>query len=120
LLVVGVGLCVLFGPWPGDSRDQMRARVADQAAQRGELDQAQHEWLALWREGKRAPGVAARLAWTEARAGAVGPAALWILRGDQGEPRDPAMAWAAGQVRDAGGLTGFRHQRLPVRRLEWA
>jgi len=44
---------------------------------------------------------------------------VWVLRGDRGEPRDPALHWATGQVRDAGGLQGWTPARLPIRSLEW-
>jgi hypothetical protein len=52
--------------------------------------------------------------------GATAPASLWVLRGDLGEPRDPALQWVTGQVRDAGGLAGFESSRYPVRAFEWA
>src|SRR6185295_1323767 len=57
--------------------------------------------------------------WSAARRGAVAEASAWVLRGDRVEPRDPTVQWATGQVRDAGGLEGFSHVRLPVRNLEW-
>src|SRR5206468_1674619 len=63
--------------------------------------------------------LAARLAWAAARHGDVAHASAWALRGDHGEPRDAALTWATGQVRDAGGLEGFSRARLPVRTEEW-
>jgi hypothetical protein len=50
----------------------------------------------------------------------VGPAAAWVLRGEQGEARDPAVAWVADLVREGGGLAGDRPTRIPLRSIEWA
>jgi hypothetical protein len=59
------------------------------------------------------------LAWAAARRGDLVQASAWVLRGDRGEPRDPSLRWASGQVRDAGGLQGFAPVRVPVRSEEW-
>lgn len=77
-------------------------------------------WLGLWREGARAPALAARLAWVELTAGRLAPATVWVLRGERSEARDRALAWVADLVREGGGLAGARPARLPLRRAEWA
>ena len=115
-----VALAVLLGPHGGEERGALRARAADDAARAGHVDRARAGWLALWREGARSPALAARLAWVEVNAGAAGPAAVWVLRGELGEPRDPALAWVRERVREAGGLAGPGTARLPLRHLEWA
>ncbi|HET7225151.1 MAG TPA: hypothetical protein VFK69_05490, partial [Candidatus Eisenbacteria bacterium] len=66
------------------------------------------------------PALAARLAWAELRAGTLPQAAAWVVLGEQGPPRDPALSWVADRVRESGGLTGDRPAGLPVRPLEWA
>lgn len=118
LLAAVVALAFLFGPHAGGEGERIRARRADERARLGDLADARAEWLALWRMG-RAPALAARLAWLEIRRGAVGEAAAWVVRGDAEEPRDPALADIAGRVGEAGGLTGERRERLPVRSVEW-
>ena len=120
LVGAAVATCSFFGPRSGDPRGVSIARAADQAAREGQLSRARAEWSRLWAAGARAPGLAARLAWAEAQSGAIGPASLWILRGDRANPRDPALEWMIRQIREAGGLTGFAPSRLPVRRGEWA
>jgi hypothetical protein len=120
LVVLAAITCVWFGPHAGASGPVLRARAADDVARRGDVERARSGWSALWREGARDPGLAARMAWSEVRAGSIGPAALWVLRGDREEARDPAMSWVIDQIRETGGLAGFSPSRLPVRRLEWA
>jgi hypothetical protein len=120
LAVAAVAVCLLFGPGRGVERGAMRARNADRAARAGEVQKARAQWSALWREGGREAGLAARLAWAELSAGSISPASLWALRGDREEPRDPALSWVIGQIRETGGLAGFIPARLPVRRIEWA
>ncbi len=96
-----------------------RSLQAETQARRGDVDGAANRWTALWKDGARAPGLAARLAWGAARGGDVARASAWVLRGERGEPRDAALRWTTGQVRDAGGLEGYSPARLPVRNLEW-
>ncbi len=120
LAVAGLALCVGFGPRPGDPRATVRGRAADDAARAGDVARAHAAWAALWREGCHDAGLAARLAWSEARAGAIGPATVWVLAGERDEPRDPALGWVRARVREGGGLTGAAMARLPVRKLEWS
>ena len=96
-----------------------RGLQADVQARRGDLDGATNRWKALWKEGARSPALAARLAWSAARGGDVARASAWVLRGEHYEPRDVALVWTTGQVRDAGGLEGYSPARLPLRNLEW-
>jgi hypothetical protein len=104
----------------GMAANSLRLRAADRAAREGDVARARAAWVGMWREGARGPALAARLAWAETTRGALGPAAVWVLRGEQGEARDPALAWASDLVRQGGALTGARPVRLPVRRIEWA
>lgn len=118
LAVTVVVLVLVLGPRPGDDRGRQRAHAADERARQGDLDAAAVEWRRLWPDGHH-PGLAARLAWVDVRAGNIGGAAAWILRGDGGEPRDAGLNFVAERVREAGGLAGGWHGRLPVRSLEW-
>jgi hypothetical protein len=118
LAVTAVALVILFGPHGGDDRGRQRARAADERARQGDLEAAAVEWRRLWQDGRH-PALAARLAWSEVRAGNIGAAAAWVLRGDGGEPRDPGLGFVAERVREAGGLAGGWQGRLPVRSLEW-
>lgn len=121
LLAAGaVVLCLLTGPRSGPAEGAVRAAAADRAAAEGRMTEAREEWLSLWREGARAPGLAARIAWSHVRAGEVGPAALWVLRGESAGGREPALAWVREQVREGGGLAGEDPVHLPVRPIEWA
>jgi hypothetical protein len=116
----GVVLVALSGLRLGESAAALRLRAADQLARSGDVSRARSAWQAMWQEGARAPALAARLAWAEAAQGALGPAAVWVLRGRQAGARDPALAWVSDLVREGGGLAGERAVRLPVRRTEWA
>ena len=104
----------------GDPRSEREAREADSAARSGDFGRARAGWLAPWKAGSHDAGLAARLAWYEIRAGSVGPAAAWVLAGEDDEARDPALEWVRERVREAGGLIGEGAGRLPVRRIEWA
>lgn len=120
LAIGSLALAVVFGPRPGTERFSRLARDADQAARQGDLERARVSWLALWNEAGPHPGLAARLAWDHVQRGEIGPAALWVLRGELAEPRDAAARWVAERVREAGGLVGASPPRLPVRRWEWS
>jgi len=118
LILIAAALAWVTGPHTGDDRGRLRAEQADERARQGDLDAARSEWVDLWREGRSA-SVAARLAWVEIRRGRVGEAAAWVVRGDAGQPRDPALGYVAERVREAGGLSGERRSRVPLRPLEW-
>ena len=120
LALAAVAGAIVFGPHAGDDRDEARARAADQLARSGDLDRARSAWYALWREGRRHPGLAARLAWGAIEAGDVGHAALWVLRGERVAGRDPGITWVGERVREGGGLVGAQPLRLPVTSLEWS
>ena len=88
------------------ARAAAQCQSADQAARRGDIAKARSAWLALWRVHGGDPGLAARLAWAHDQAGEVGRAALWVLRGELVEARDPSLRWVEERVREAGGLIG--------------
>ena len=118
--LAGLAVTVAAGPRWGPDRGAFQAQAADARARAGDMDGARQAWRALWNAGARAPGLAARLAWSELRAGSTAEAAAWALRGDRGEARDPALRWVWERVRESGGLTGAAAARLPVRTNEWA
>lgn len=120
LVLFAVGFGVVFGPRPGMGRGAEQCAAADQAARRGEVEKARRVWLELWRAHGGRAGLAARLAWARVQAGEVGPAALWVLRGEMIEPRDPSLRWVEERVREAGGLVGASAPRWPVRPIEWS
>ncbi len=120
LALAALALLVAAGPRWGSGRVALDARAADEQARTGDVDGARRAWLTLWESGARLPGLAARLAWAELRAGSVADATLWALRGERGEPRDPALGWSWERVRESGGLTGASPSHLPVRANEWA
>jgi hypothetical protein len=118
-LVAGLGLIAAGWPYPGEGRATQDMFAADRAAGAGEVPRAVRSWESLWRRGSRHPALAARLAWNAMRNEDPGRAAAWVLLGERREARDPAITWVAGQVREAGGLSGYDRSRLPVRPLEW-
>ena len=120
LVALAAGLLVFFAPRPGSARAAAQCQSADQAARRGDIAKARSAWLALWRVHGGDPGLAARLAWAHDQAGEVGRAALWVLRGELVEARDPSLRWVEERVREAGGLIGAAAPRWPVRQIEWS
>jgi hypothetical protein len=121
LALAGLTLAILgMGFGDGPSSGARASLAADAAARAGRLAEAKSQWLALWKDGARDAGLAARLGWAEIRGGEVGPAAAWVLAGELDEPRDAASDWVRARVAEAGGLTGAGSGRLPVRRPEWA
>jgi hypothetical protein len=120
LAVAGLVVALAFGPRPGGAAGRSEALAADHAARAGDMATARRGWQELWDRGARGAGLAARMAWGEVRAGRVGPAAAWVLRGESFEARDRALAWVAERVREGGGLGGATPLRWPVRRIEWA
>jgi hypothetical protein len=118
--LAGVALLVAGGPRWGSGRAALDAHAADAKARAGDVDGAQKAWRALWDSGTHAPGLAARLAWAELRAGSTAAATLWAMRGERGEPRDQALRWSWERVRESGGLLGAGATRMPVRSGEWA
>ena len=119
LIAAGVATALFLGPRAGESRDQAVALRADALARGGDVEGARALWRGLWAREGRAPGLAARLGWAAIRAGEVGSAAAWTLRGEREESRDPAVLWVRERVREGGGLVGAGAARLPVRRIEW-
>ena len=105
---------------PGPEAAARALREADSAARSGDFARARAGWIAPWKAGSHDAGLAARLAWYEIRAGSVGPAAAWVLAGENHEARESALGWVRERVREAGGLIGEGAGRLPVRRGEWA
>jgi hypothetical protein len=120
LALLAVAALVFFGPRPGSARAAAQCQEADQAARRGDVARARGAWLALWRVHGGDPGLAARLAWAHDQAGEIGRAALWVLRGELVEARDPGLRWVEERVREGGGLVGAAAPRWPVRRIEWS
>ncbi|TMQ68741.1 MAG: protein BatD [Candidatus Eisenbacteria bacterium] len=120
LALAGIAAAVACAPRPGPGRAAEQCAAADQAARRGEVDRARRVWLELWRSQGGQAGLAARLAWAHVQAGEIGPAALWVLRGEMMGPRDPALRWVEERVREAGGLVGATAPRWPLRPIEWS
>lgn len=120
LALAALALAAASGPWPGAARAARGALAADQAAKRGETERARRAWAELWQQGGHDARLAARVAWADAQAGEIGPAALWVARGEIADPREGSLRWVEGRVREAGGLMGSSPARLPVRPLEWS
>jgi hypothetical protein len=119
LVIGGAALAFACAPGGGDAGRAARVREADGLARAGETTRAAATWRREWGAGGDA-ALAARLAWSEVREGAVGPAAAWVMRGRLGEPRDAALAWVSERVHEGGGLVGGVPLRLPLRSLEWS
>jgi hypothetical protein len=120
MMVVALALAFVGAGRPGPVAAARAVREADSAARTGDFARARAGWIAPWKAGSHDAGLAARLAWYEIRAGSVGPAAAWVLAGENDEAREPALGWVRERVREAGGLIGEGGGRLPVRRVEWA
>jgi hypothetical protein len=101
----GLACAWLLGPQSADSRLATLARAAEDQARRGEWDRARAAWEDLWRVQPDA-GVAARVAWSWAQDGQMGPATLWVMRGMPESPRDAGLRWVAQRVREGGGMVG--------------
>lgn len=113
-------LCGLWGaPHGGADAGRTRAAAAERAARTGDIAGAERAWRALWKDGARAPGLAARLAWSRLEFDDLAPAALWVLRGGREDGRDRPLEWVKARVREAGGLSGGAMRVVPVTRLEW-
>ncbi len=112
--------CAWWGaPHAGPDAGRTRAAAAESAARTGDIAAAERGWRALWKDGARAPGLAARLAWSRLEFDDVAPAALWVLRGEREDGRDRALGWTKARVREAGGLSGSPLRSIPMTRLEW-
>jgi hypothetical protein len=120
LAVAALAWCVVLGPRAGDERGRARGRAADRLARAGDVPHARAAWLALWNEGGRDPGLAARIAWAYTQSGSLGPGALWVLRGNLAGPRDASLTWVTERVREGGGLVGASLPRLPITPWEWS
>lgn len=119
LALAAIALGVFWWMVPTDLRVDRAWRQADGRAVEGDLDEARSRWAALWSSGIHHPALAARLAWYETQRGAIGPASLWVARGELESPRDHALAWVARRVREAGGLVGSDAFRIPLTGFEW-
>ncbi len=118
--IAAAALCAFIGaPRAGADAGRARAASAERAARSGNIAGAERVWRALWKDGARAPGLAARLAWCRLEFDDVAPAALWVLRGEREDGRDVALGWVKARVREAGGLTGSPGRAVPLTRLEW-
>jgi hypothetical protein len=120
LALAALGACFWFGPRGGDERTERAALAADTAARRGDLELARRGWEQLWNGGGHDARLAARIAWVHAQAGEIGPAALWVMRGELADPRESSLQWVEAKVREGGGLIGATPARLPVRPFEWS
>ena len=118
--VCAVAVGVVLGLSPAGNSNSTRLSAAEAAARRGDVDRARALWTDAWHAGTHRPELAARLAWASVQQGDLGHSSAWVLRGRRLEPRDPALDWVAGRVRDGGGLLGAPRERLPVRSLEWS
>src|SRR5204862_164797 len=101
-IALAAGLAIVGAPRWGDPGAAARALAADRRAAAGDVETARTTWLALWREGSRAPGLAARLSWVALRDGDTAGAAAWALRGGRGARRG-AGGRGAGRPRPRGG-----------------
>lgn len=120
LLVAGIALAWWALPHAGDARLTQRSAGADAQARAGRWSAAQAEWSRIWQEAPGEPRLAARLAWAALQQEDVAGAALWVLRGERLEARDPALRWVAERAREAGALVGAPGRGVPLRALEWA
>ena len=120
IMAAALALAFVGAGQPGPEAAARALREADSAARSGDFARARAGWIAPWKAGSHDAGLAARLAWYEIRAGSVGPAAAWVLAGENDEAREGALGWVRERVREAGGLIGEGAGRLPVRRAEWA
>ncbi|MFN8588067.1 MAG: BatD family protein [Candidatus Eisenbacteria bacterium] len=118
--LLALGLVFVGAPQPPDDRLVAEARNADQLARAHRFADAEQGWRNVWKRAGGDPALAARLAHAALQRGDVGEAALWTMRGREGEPRVGALEFVAGRVREAGGLVGAPAAPLPLRSLEWA
>ena len=122
VVLMSCGLAVAVWALPRAGRVELAARAAaaDTRARSGQVEQAAAEWARLWDESPGDPALAARLAWSALQREDPGTAAVWALRGDRREARDPALRVMSARVREAGGLVGAPGRSLPLRSGEWA
>jgi hypothetical protein len=115
----GLALAIWSAPRGGSDVLAERAARADTRARNGHVEEAEAEWARLWDESPGDPALAARLAWGALVRDDIGGATVWLLRGERGEARDPAVRILSTRVRDAGGLVGAPGRALPFRSTEW-
>jgi hypothetical protein len=108
----------LLGFAPPPPRAITALAGADSRARAGDLATADRVWRAIWRDGVREPGLAARIAWIALERNDLGESCVWVLRGRRVEPRDAALSFMTGRLREGGGLQGAGSP-LPVRSIEW-
>ena len=86
---VACGIVAL--PAGGSDSGRTRATAAERSARSGDMVGAERRWRELWRDGGRAPGLAARLAWSRLEDEDLAATTLWVLRGERKDAREPAL-----------------------------
>ena len=120
LALVAAGVAtVLLGFAPPPPRPVLALAGADARARTGDVSTADRVWRTLWKDGVREPGVAARIAWVALEHGDLGGSCVWVLRGRRIEPRDAALQFMSGRLREGGDLLGAGGPIVPLRSIEW-